>query len=407
MRKDLASPKLPFVIGVMGIGGEKEGMKGRQKHFREAQTAVASLPEFKGNVSAVPTAQFWDDDLDELQQRMERVNDKVDRSVRKEPKPPRTEIETMRKKAVEEQFKPEEVKRLKAGVSNGGYHYLGAAKIMAPIGKAFAESAIALSNGEKPPRSATVKPVENPGADDRFAIFNLEGWTVYINRDVQRKYPEQTAKTLKHLKWELYQVRLAAPAQALADMQQKNAIWIEYQEKVDLSYHPGRSWLIDKGYTIPKDPESLMSLSVATHLGDSYRHPFVVFHEMAHGYDFHFIGKGKGYGNKEGQANYLRMMKEGKYEKVKLWDGRVVSHYARSNRMEYWAESSEAYFAVNDFYPFVRAGASRTRSADGPVCGTPLGRGPGTSRPDGKRTCCLPTGNASGRRGWPKASPRS
>lgn len=26
------------------------------------------------------------------------------------------------------------------GASNGGYHYLGAAKIMAPIGKAFAES---------------------------------------------------------------------------------------------------------------------------------------------------------------------------------------------------------------------------------------------------------------------------
>ena len=25
------------------------------------------------------------------------------------------------------------------GVSDGGYHYLGAAKIMAPIGKAFAE----------------------------------------------------------------------------------------------------------------------------------------------------------------------------------------------------------------------------------------------------------------------------
>ena len=49
------------------------------------------------------------------------------------------------------------------------------------------------------------------------------------------------------------------------------------------------------------------------------------------------------------------MMKEGKYEKVKIWDGRTGSHYARTNRMEYWAESTEAYFAVNDIYPFVRA----------------------------------------------------
>ncbi|MEI7899485.1 MAG: hypothetical protein WCK89_04485 [bacterium] len=199
------------------------------------------------------------------------------------------------------------------------------------------------------------KPSANPGSEDRFEILNLEGWTVYINRDVRRKYPEQTARTLEHLKWELYQIKLAAPALAVNNMQEKNAIWIEYKEKVDLSYHPERSWLINQGYTIPRDPESFMSLSVATHVGDSYRHPFVVFHELAHGYDYHFIGKGKDYGNKECQDNYERMMKEGKYEKVKIWDGRVGSHYARSNRMEYWAESTEAYLAVNDIYPFVRA----------------------------------------------------
>ena len=42
-----------------------------------------------------------------------------------------------------ENFTPEELKRLK-GISNGGYHYLGAAKIMAPIGKAFAEAVVKL-----------------------------------------------------------------------------------------------------------------------------------------------------------------------------------------------------------------------------------------------------------------------
>jgi len=199
------------------------------------------------------------------------------------------------------------------------------------------------------------KAARQPSTEDRFEVRNLEGWTLYINRDVPRQYPEQTAKTLEHLRWELYQIKLAAPALAVRNMQENNAIWIEYQEKVDLSYHPDRSWLIDRGYTIPRDPQSFMSLSVKTHVGDSYRHPFVVFHELAHGYDYHFIGKGRDYGNKESQANYDRMMKEGKYEKVKIWDGHTGSHYARANRMEYWAESTEAYFAVNDIYPFVRA----------------------------------------------------
>lgn len=40
-------------------------------------------------------------------------------------------------------YKPAEWKKLK-GASNGGYHYLGAAKIMAPIGKAFAEANLKL-----------------------------------------------------------------------------------------------------------------------------------------------------------------------------------------------------------------------------------------------------------------------
>jgi hypothetical protein len=199
------------------------------------------------------------------------------------------------------------------------------------------------------------KPATPPSPDERFEIRNVEGWTVYINRSVPKQYPEQTSRTLKHLRWELYQTKLAAPALAVSNMQEHNAIWVEYNEPVDLSYHPERGWLIDRGYTIPRDPESFMSLSVKTHVGDSYRHPFVVFHELAHGYDYHFIGKGRNYGNEQCQANYERMMNEGKYEKVKIWDGGTGSHYARSNRMEYWAESTEAYFAVNDIYPFVRA----------------------------------------------------
>ena len=203
--------------------------------------------------------------------------------------------------------------------------------------------------------SPASKPASQPSTEDRFEIHNVEGWTVYINRDVPRQYPDQTARTLEHLRWELYQIKLAAPALAVSNMQENNAIWMEYKEEVDLSYHPERAWLIGRGYTIPKDPQSFMSLSVKTHVGDSYRHPFVVFHELAHGYDYYFIGKGRAYGGKESQANYERMMKEGKYEKVKIWDGRIGSHYGRSNRMEYWAESTEAYLAVNDIYPFVRA----------------------------------------------------
>jgi len=205
---------------------------------------------------------------------------------------------------------------------------------------------------EKQPHT---KPVKQPTAEDRFEIRNVEGWTVYINRDVRKEHAGDLAQTLEHLRWELYQVKLAVPAAAVSNMQENTPIWMEYSERVSLSYHPSRNWLIARGYTVPKDPRSMMSLSVRSHYRDSYRHPFVIFHELVHGYDFHFIGKGRRYGNDECQANYERMMKTRTYEKVQIWHGRKGSHYARSNRMEYMAENSEAYFAVNDIYPFVRA----------------------------------------------------
>ncbi|CAN5600074.1 sialate O-acetylesterase [soil metagenome] len=142
VRKDLKAPKMPVVIGVIGIGGFKEDKKAPHMHFRQAQVAPSLLPEFKDNVFAVPTAQFWDDELEALQEKMGKINAKVDQTAKKDPAMTPKEKEAARKKAQEEGFTPEELKRLKAGVSNGGYHYLGAAKILAPIGKAFAEALV-------------------------------------------------------------------------------------------------------------------------------------------------------------------------------------------------------------------------------------------------------------------------
>jgi hypothetical protein len=147
VRKDLSAPKLPFVIGVMGIEGVKVGPP--QSYFRQAQAAPASLPEFMGNVVAAQTAPFWDDELDALQQRMEKFNAKTEQQAKENPSLSQAARDEAYKKALAENFTLEELKRLK-GISNGGYHYLGAAKIMAPIGKAFAEAMVNIQTPQTP-----------------------------------------------------------------------------------------------------------------------------------------------------------------------------------------------------------------------------------------------------------------
>ena len=178
VRKDLDAPKLPAVIGVMGIDGLKGDKKAPMMHFREAQRKAAGLPEFKGNVFAVETAPFWDDDLDALAQRKERLYDKLEQGFRKAtPKPTEPEKEAARKTALDGEFKPEELKRLKSGVSNGGYHYLGAAKILAPIGKAFADALL-----DPPPAKTPDKPISAP------ASAEMAGYLLVPHEKVEKSF---------------------------------------------------------------------------------------------------------------------------------------------------------------------------------------------------------------------------
>ena len=146
VRKDLAVPKLPFIIGVMGAGGPVEKYGPDQKRyvgihseFRKAMSAPARLLEFKGNVTAVFTEKYWDLQLTELSSRMDKVNAKHqslgnDKTLRAEEQ----------KKLVEDYkaklFTKEELRILETGISNAAYHYLGSAKILGQIGKAFADA---------------------------------------------------------------------------------------------------------------------------------------------------------------------------------------------------------------------------------------------------------------------------
>lgn len=144
VRSDLKAPSLPFVIGVMGVDGPVDETtepryRVQRQEFRNAMAAPASMPEFRGNVSAVLTENFWDQDLGDLAERWNKVRGKArslgnDTSLSKEQRDEALEAYTA------EIYTPDELKRLKSGTSNAAYHYLGSAKIMAQIGKAFAEA---------------------------------------------------------------------------------------------------------------------------------------------------------------------------------------------------------------------------------------------------------------------------
>ncbi len=154
VRRDLEAPGLPFVIGVMGVGGAlREGAPYAAVHgnFREAMAAPAAMPEFAGNVAAVQTAPFWDARLAEIADRREQVRGmarKLRRQAAGTPNEDGTMSEEEQRAWIDDyraEVVGEERERLwRRGASNAAYHYLGCGKTLAQIGVAFAEAALAL-----------------------------------------------------------------------------------------------------------------------------------------------------------------------------------------------------------------------------------------------------------------------
>ena len=58
--------------------------------------------------------------------------------------------------------------------------------------------------------------------------------------------------------------------------------------------------------------------------------------------------------NKDIQGAFKAAKESGKYEKILHNNGRRSVGYAMNNQMEYFAETTEAFFGTNDMYPFVR-----------------------------------------------------
>ena len=150
VRRDLKAPKLPFVIGVMGAGGpianyspDQMRYAGIHGEFRKAMAAPTKLPEFKGNVTAVFTENYWDGQLSELVDRRGKINAKR-RELAKDQSLTRAQRDKAIAEFTDEIYTREEQAILEAGVSNAAYHYLGSAKILSQIGQAFAEALVAM-----------------------------------------------------------------------------------------------------------------------------------------------------------------------------------------------------------------------------------------------------------------------
>jgi alpha-galactosidase len=148
VRRDLNAPKLPFVIGVLGVGGptaeygpDEMRYKATHQNFRDAMAAPALLPEFKGNVSAVLAEKYWDRELKAARKKEADLKQRAKKQAKEAGLKPAEEKAAL-EKSLADGLTGRERSVLAKGISNAEFHYLGSAKILGGVGKGLAEAMI-------------------------------------------------------------------------------------------------------------------------------------------------------------------------------------------------------------------------------------------------------------------------
>jgi len=173
---------------------------------------------------------------------------------------------------------------------------------------------------------------------------------------------KETEQALKLLEVQLDEIVRVVPATAVVELK-KVSLWIspEYAGiPPRAEYHPSAGWLRDNNRD-PAMAQGVEFTDVRIFEAETRRMPNFALHELAHA--FHDRVLPKGFGNPELKAAYKLAKQSGRYDRVERQDDKGRKQmdvaYAMTSPQEFFAESTEAYYARNDFFPYDRVELSQ------------------------------------------------
>ena len=311
VRKDLNAPKLPVVVGE--LTGAWVNAPGEWTTLRNAQRQAAERPEFKGSVLFVETHDF----------------------VRKPEDSPNP---------------------------GHGHHEFGNAETYFLVGDALGKgmkkllSATPFEDSERAtPTPAQPKAVAELPQPTSRSVRELEGWTLRVDDRLLGEMPDAALGTraLRFLEAKLVEIKAVVPAERLKDLQSVTIVMdLNCGKLASMQYHPDAGWLKANGY--PTDLAKCVHLPRAADLPtrrNINEQPWVILHELAHA----FHDQKLSFDEPRIKAAQEKFKQSGHGDAALLYNGKRVKHYGLTNPMEFFAEMTEAFFGVNDFYPFNRA----------------------------------------------------
>ncbi|MDA7881271.1 GDSL-type esterase/lipase family protein [Akkermansiaceae bacterium] len=186
-----------------------------------------------------------------------------------------------------------------------------------------------------------------------------KGWTVFVHEELKITHPEKTELALRLLDNQLQDIIDRIPGPAVSYLK-KVPLWFSPSKdgKGGACHHPSSGWLKANGFPVAFS-KTIEFSNIPNFERETMRMPNFALHELAHAYHNHLLGDE----HQELLTSYVRAKKSGSYNNVpkrtgdpnnplKIYRGPA---YAMNNQMEYFAETTEAYFCENDITPYDRA----------------------------------------------------
>ena len=204
-------------------------------------------------------------------------------------------------------------------------------------------------NKAKNSKTSSAKKDDAANEVANYTNHNIEGWVVRVSDSLMAEDKATTKRAIELLSQQLRTTAKVLPPKALKQVRTV-PIWLspKYGDRRQTGeYHPNLKWLKDNKRH-PKLHRSVEFTNTSIFEKEVRRMPMLLVHELAHAYHDQVLS----FEHSEIKKAYDQAVESGTYESVRRNNGRTEKAYAITNHKEYFAETSEAFFGVNDFYPF-------------------------------------------------------
>lgn len=189
-----------------------------------------------------------------------------------------------------------------------------------------------------------------------YKLRNIAGWQVAVSGELLGKEQKTIERAVGLLETQLDELIKIMPAEILKHLQAV-PLWMSPTppgKGPGAEYHPSADWLGEHDRN-PAMAKAVEFTNIGIFDKEIMRMPMMTLHELAHAYHDRVLG----FENAEIEAAYRRAVEAKSYEAVERSNGKTERAYALTNAKEYFAETTEAFFGRNDFYPYTSAELER------------------------------------------------